>query len=82
MVATHPVRPGRAPGATADLFAFPAARWHEITASPLAARLLARTAQAAGYPVSWADREGRLWTVSIFCTSAEIDALEAVAGHE
>jgi hypothetical protein len=37
---------------------------------------LERRAREAGYPVSWARRQGVLWELEVFCTVSQIEELE------
>jgi hypothetical protein len=55
---------------------FNEALWHEITGDPQHLRDLEAFAQVCGFDVSWPNRQGTLWTISIYCTPSQIEALE------
>lgn len=50
--------------------------WQLIIGSPERCRALELSVIADGYDVAWDSREEELWALSIFCTEAEMEAIE------
>jgi len=56
------------------------ALWHQVVTTPGRARDYGRLAELAGYPVAWKcrDPDSGLWALDVFCTEAELDAIEDI----
>jgi hypothetical protein len=56
--------------------------WNLIIASPERCREIAAVAANAHFDVSWQSRDGELWTVWIFCTAEQAEAMEGSTVEE
>jgi hypothetical protein len=50
--------------------------WHEIMGVADDLRDLAMRATQQRFPVTWPNRQGRLWTLKIYCTESQLSRIE------